>query len=143
MCGEEERKKITHTLDSGMNHHRLLEGCINASMSNGRRCNAKEREEVAKEKETIKTRGMKSERKAKKREQEKWREQGWEQLEGDEDRNGGRQQDECEKSEREAIARATVDGQRRQFDGRRLRPRGALFLVAMADPPPQTTAKSR
>lgn len=34
------------------------------------------------------------------------------------------------------IIRATVDGQRRQFDGRRLRPRGALFLVAMADPPP-------
>lgn len=126
-----------------MNHHRLLEGRINASMSNGRRCNAKEREEVAKEKETIKTRGMKSERKAKKREQEKWRERGWEQLEGDEDRNGGRQQDGREKSEREAIARATVDGQRRQFDGRRLRPRGALFLVAMADPPPQTTAKSR
>lgn len=58
-------------------------------MSNGRRCNAKEREEVAKEKETIKTRGMESERKAKKREQEKRRERGWEQLEGDEDRNGG------------------------------------------------------
>lgn len=47
-------------------------------------------------------------------------------------------------SEKErTITRATVDGQRRQFDGRRLRPRGALFLVAMADPPPQTTAKSR
>lgn len=76
MCGEEERKKITHTLDSGMNHHRLLEGCINASMSNGRRCNAKEREEVAKEKETIKTRGMESERKAKKRESKRNGENG-------------------------------------------------------------------
>lgn len=31
-------------------------------------------------------------------------------------------------SEKErTITRATVDGQRRQFDGRRLRPRGALF----------------
>lgn len=77
MCAvKRKEKKITHTLDSGMNHHRLLEGCINASMSNGRRCNAKEREEVAKEKETIKTRGMESERKAKKRESKRNGENG-------------------------------------------------------------------
>ena len=37
-----------------------------------------------------------------------------------------------EKSEREAIARAPVDGQRRQFDGPRLWPRGALFFRGKA-----------
>ena len=50
-------------------------------------------------------------------------------------RIGGRRRKEggtSEKSEREAIARAPVDGQRRQFDGPRLWPRGALFFRGKA-----------
>lgn len=92
----------------GMNHRRrrLLEGCINASMSNGRRCNAKKEREAGKGKETIKTRGVEGERRVGGGGES---EGGWGQLEGDEERNGGSRTGVRRGKERRSFAQRLMD----------------------------------